>query len=148
MSTSIRHASTEDAAALAELVAELGYAATPAEVIARLNIFSADDRFLVLVAESPSGRILGWINAERRTTLESGSFHEVIGLVVSSQARRLGIGASLLDAAEQWASSQGGQSVTVRSNVIRPESHAFYEGNGYSRRKSQHCYRKTLRAMS
>jgi hypothetical protein len=35
--------------------------------------------------------------------------------------------------------------VSLRSNIVRPESHAFYEKIGYARFKTQHAYRKRLR---
>ena len=34
--------------------------------------------------------------------------------------------------------------MTVRSNVVRHESHPFYERVGYERTKTQHAYRKRL----
>jgi hypothetical protein len=34
--------------------------------------------------------------------------------------------------------------MTVRSNVVRAESHPFYERLGYVRSKTQHAYRKHL----
>jgi hypothetical protein len=34
--------------------------------------------------------------------------------------------------------------ISVGSNVVRPESHPFYEHLGYQRAKTQHAYRKRL----
>jgi GNAT superfamily N-acetyltransferase len=62
-----------------------------------------------------------------------------------AEGRRVsGVGRRLVGAAEEWASGRGLSQVTLRSNVIRPESHAFYERVGYTRFKTQHTYRKTL----
>jgi hypothetical protein len=41
---------------------------------------------------------------------------------------------------------QSGNGIVVRSNVLRPESHGFYESLGYIRTKSQHVYSKCLPA--
>lgn len=146
MSFRIRPATVPDAAAIGELISELGYTAMTVDVSERLVALVVDNRCLVLVAAAPDGALLGWINAERRITVHSGSYHEVSGLVVSASARRMGVGRALLEAAEQWARSQGGRAVAVRSNVIREASHLFYEGQGYVRRKSQHYYLKALDA--
>lgn len=74
--------------------------------------------------------------------LESGERAELVGLVVRSDARRIGVGKALVLAAEHWASAQGLQTITVRSNIVRAESHPFYESIGYVRKKTQHTYAK------
>ena len=33
--------------------------------------------------------------------------------------------------------------IVVRSNVVRPESHPFYEKIGYERKKTQHVYARS-----
>ena len=42
------------------------------------------------------------------------------------------------------ADARGLPEVSVRSNVVREESHPFYERLGYTRAKTQHVYRKAL----
>ena len=76
--------------------------------------------------------------------LEMGERVEIVGLVVDSVARRSGVGRALVAAAEHWARSRGIDEVFVRSNVVRPESHPFYERIGYLLSKTQHVYRKRL----
>ena len=44
----------------------------------------------------------------------------------------------------RWASERGLREIAVRSNVVRAESHPFYEGRGYARVKTQHVYLKPL----
>ena len=87
---------------------------------------------------------MGWAVAERRLSLESGERAELTGLVVSASARRMGIGRSLVTAAEQWGSEQGLESMYVRSNIARQESHPFYLDLGYHLKKTQHTYEKPL----
>jgi len=50
----------------------------------------------------------------------------------------------LIEAVEEWAPRRGLKQISVRSNVIRPESHPFYEQLGFERYKTQHAYRKRL----
>jgi GNAT superfamily N-acetyltransferase len=64
--------------------------------------------------------------------------------VVDAAQRGLGVGRALVDAVESWARTRGLDRVVVRSNVVRLESHPFYERIGYKRIKTQHVYRKGL----
>jgi ribosomal protein S18 acetylase RimI-like enzyme len=89
-------------------------------------------------------RIDGYVSVERRLILVEDERAEITGLVVDSAARRSGIGRALVKAAEQWAVHQGLHTVVVRSNVVRPESHPFYEGIGYQRMKTSHTYHKEV----
>jgi GNAT superfamily N-acetyltransferase len=139
----LRNARLDDAAQIARLADELGYPATTQDIAARLTALLPQSHHHVVVAQGDDG-LLGWIAVERRLTLESGERIEIVGLVVSSVARRSGIGQALVADAERWALAQGFDSIVVRSNVARAESHPFYERLGYVRRKTQHLYSKPL----
>ena len=137
-----------DAAALAALVGELGYPASAADMQARLAPLLDRERFFLAVATGTDGGLLGLVNAERRLNIEAGVSHEITGLVVASSARRTGVGSALVAAAEAWARSQGGAAMRVRSNVVRPEAHAFYARLGYGLQKTQHCYARALASLA
>ena len=139
----IRPALATDADAIAALTTELGYPASRDQIFARLKALTQRDSYYVAVAEV-SSVVVGWVAAERRLLLESGERAELVGLVVGAHARRAGIGKALVSAAEQWAAGQGLQAIGVRSNVLRPEAHPFYESLGYVRAKTQHAYSKKL----
>ena len=139
----LRRARVEDAAEVARLAGQLGYA-TPIEAMhERLAVLASHPDHCITVAEC-DGHVLGWIAVERRRTLESGERVEIVGLVVDAQCRGSGVGRLLVQAAEQWAHRLGFDSILVRSNVLRDASHPFYERMGYVRRKTQHVYVKTL----
>lgn len=140
----IRPARLEDAAEIAELSGQLGYPVSAAEMSARLSRTLGNPDYAVAVAEGADGRLLGWIGAEYRLLLEIGEEVEIVGLVVRQGTRRLGVGKALLVPAEEFARRRGLDSIRVRSNIVRPESHPFYERMGYTRVKTQHCYRKPL----
>ena len=55
-------------------------------------------------------------------------------------------GGALVAEVERWAAGRGLAEVSVRSNVVREESHPFYARLGYVRAKTQHVYRKALPA--
>jgi GNAT superfamily N-acetyltransferase len=139
----LRNARLDDAAEIARLAGELGYPSTTQDIAARLTVLLPQSRHHVVVAQGDDG-LLGWIAVERRLTLESGERIEIVGLVVITVARRSGIGQALVADAERWALAQGFDSIAVRSNVERAESHPFYERLGYVRRKTQHAYIKPL----
>ena len=144
IAATLRPARNGDAAELARLSAQLGYPQQAVEFERRLRrlLISADHP--VIVAADSDTHLLGFIAIERRLVLEFGERVEIVGLVVDDAARRRGIGQALLRAAEVWARATGVDEVAVRSNVLRDESHPFYEGNGFERTKTQHVYRKRL----
>jgi GNAT superfamily N-acetyltransferase len=134
----------EDAAEIARLTNELGYEAPTSLISLRLAAFVAKPRYFVAVAEIQPGILGGWLSAERRLILHTGEKVEISGLVVDRTKRRTGIGSSLIVAVEQWAAESGIASLVVRSQVDRPESHAFYMRAGYIRDKTQHVYSKCV----
>lgn len=140
----IRNAALSDAHRVAELCGVLGYPVTGhvmAERLARV-IDSGDD--IILVAALPSGALVGWLHASERQLLEMGRYAEIMGLVVDAAHRGLGIGRELIASAEAWTAARGLAELHVRSNIVRPESHPFYQRLGFVRVKTQHAYRKSL----
>jgi predicted N-acetyltransferase YhbS len=146
MPITVRLARPDDVDALTALAAELGYAAATGGVAERLARFALrPDDHAVYVAHDDD-RVVGWIHVGRRETLETPARAEILGLVVNTDRRRAGVGRTLVDAAEIWAAVQGLREVVVRSNVVRPDSHPFYERIGYARVKTQHVYLKAAPA--
>ena len=139
----IRKATRDDAARVAELSGTLGYPVSSEVMRERLVRFLALDTHSIVVAET-GGQVVGWTHGAEQELLEYGSRCEILGLVVGEGQRGLGIGRRLVEAIEQWARARGLNDIFVRSNVIRPESHPFYERIGYTRYKTQHAYRKAL----
>lgn len=139
----IRPARLEDAAEIATLSTELGYPTSEGEMKRRMEKLLQSNSYFLAVAENES-RVIAWVAAEKRLLLESGERAEIVGLIVTTSARRSGTGLALVKAAEAWAVEQGMPSISVRSNVARVESHPFYERLGYVRTKTQHAYAKQL----
>lgn len=132
-----------DTARLAELNGVLGYPVDEQVMARRLEGLLKSETDTILVADD-DGRVVGWIHGGIQETLAIGRMGEICGLVVADGQRGRGVGRKLTGAVEGWARSHGLESVTVRSNIVRPESHAFYERIGYVRFKTQHAYRKQL----
>jgi GNAT superfamily N-acetyltransferase len=139
----IRPATIGDADRVAELSGTLGYPVTGETMAERLGRVLHLETHTVLVAEI-SGEIVGWTHGAEQELLELGFRCEILGLVVAEGQRGRGTGRRLVEAVEQWARDRGLEQIFVRSNIIRPESHPFYERIGYERYKTQHAYRKRL----
>jgi GNAT superfamily N-acetyltransferase len=139
----VRLADIADAAALATLSAQLGYPADAETIKKRLIGLQQNPEHAVFVAESDA-TLVGWLHVFLRQLLESELMAEVGGLVVDERARGAGVGRSLMARAEQWARDHGCAAVTLRTNVVRKDAHAFYEKLGYANVKTQHTYRKRL----
>jgi GNAT superfamily N-acetyltransferase len=143
--TEIRPARAADAPRLTGLLAQLGYPSDTDAVAARLaRILETPAQQILVATPADDSRIDGYVSVERRLILVEDERVEITGLVVDAGSRRSGIGRVLVNAAEQWALEQGLRTVVVRSNVVRPESHPFYEGIGYQRMKTSHTYHKEL----
>lgn len=143
----VRPAGVADAAAIADLSTSLGYPTDPPAIRERLGRLLPRPNCLVLVAEADHA-VVGWIHAEEQELLESGERCEILGLIVDAARRRHGVGRRLVEAVEMWARERGLDRITVRSNIVRAESHPFYARLGYERVKTQHAYRKHLTESS
>jgi GNAT superfamily N-acetyltransferase len=138
----VRAATPEDAAPIGALSAELGYPVEPSVLRQRLGRILARDDQRLLVAELPGGEVCGWLQAHGSDSVETGSRVEIVGLVVSQRRRRCGVGRALVARAEAWAAERSAETIVVRSNAKRIESHAFYPALGYLTWKTQVVYRK------
>jgi predicted N-acetyltransferase YhbS len=134
-----------DAAVVATLASELGYPNEVESIRERIRAISRSDLDLLLVVVDATDRPIGFIQAHRVCIIEVGFRVEILGLVVSSSARRGGIGRGLIDEAERWAKHVGAEAVSVRSNTKRTEAHLFYPALDYAKIKTQAVYAKATR---
>ena len=133
----IRTMSVGEADAVAVLAHQLGYEASPGAV--REWLANMDHRRIALVAIA-DGELVGWIQAHDRDLLQYPRVMEIGGLIVDTEIRRGGVGKQLVDAAIEWGRDRGHTEVFVRSNAVRSDAHAFYEGLGFSRWKTSHTF--------
>ena len=129
----IRAAEVNDAAALAQLMCELGYETTTSEMEMRFERIKADDRYRSFVAVS-GGKICGMIG-----TLTSLSYEHndpggrILALVTLRAMRRQGIGRALIATAENDFVQRAIRRVALDARLVREEAHKFYEALGYER---------------
>jgi GNAT superfamily N-acetyltransferase len=148
---SIRLARKADIPDITRLNDQLGYPEPESAVALRLRRILGDRRdHRVFVAAagastaSPSGAIVGWIHVFIDKLLTVGPRAEIGGLVVEEQWRSRGVGAALVNHAEQWAKQSGFAQIVVRTNVVRTRAHEFYEKCGYQLLKHSKVYNKEL----
>ena len=139
-----RRARGSDARRLAELSGQLGYPTTAVEITKRMRRLKPASQNALFVAESADAGVVGWAHVSVTHLVEVGTRAELNGLIVGEGQRSLGVGARLLEAAEDWARKHGCPSMSVRSNVIRERAHKFYEREGYEHYKTQKAFRKPL----
>jgi ribosomal protein S18 acetylase RimI-like enzyme len=130
----IRQAQLGDAAVLAQLMCELGYETTGAEMSERLRSILSDARYNTIVAEIDNS-VCGMIGTLTHASHEHNDFSgKIIALVVSKRHRRSGVGRALIAAAEEDFTRRRIARVTLTTRFERKEAHQFYEALGYSRK--------------
>ena len=135
----IQALSMADAEMLAELSQQLGYKTEVNNLFIRTNeiLQSKNDSIFVATAED---KIIGFINAFKTVRIETPVFIEIAALVVDEKNRKQHIGENLIAAAVKWADGLGIHKIVVRCNVLRKETHRFYERLGFVEVKEQKVF--------
>jgi GNAT superfamily N-acetyltransferase len=126
----IRDLLDADAAGVAPLLGDLGYAVEPDRIPARLKaIRVAQGAAYVAVdeREDPLGVI---VLAAHPVLHAAGPVGLITALVVSRSARGKGVGRALVDQAKSWAKGRGCVRLIVTSGEQRADAHAFYPACG------------------
>ena len=120
----------------------MGYKCNDELVSKRLRNLD-NEREMVFVAEIDNV-IVGYIHAEIYKLLYYESMINILGIAVSSDYRRHGIGKLLLIHVENWAKELGINIIRLNSGNSRKEAHAFYRTIGFDNEKEQICFNKKL----
>lgn len=119
--TSAREATHADAAAIADLLGQLGYPATAKQVDERLTYWFRTPFSRIILAVDDDTRVLGCLSLHAIPCLErTGRWVRVESLVVAELARGTGAGRLLVDAAEDLARGWGCDAVELTSSRARP----------------------------
>jgi len=127
----VRAAQRGDVSSVAALSAQLGYDEAEGEIGKRIEEIRALGNGEVYVALVPPNIVVGWIHIFTQVLVELPPLAEIGGIVVDSRYRRIGIGRSLMEAAEQWARQNGLTTLRLRSNVRRDNAGEFLRRLGY-----------------
>lgn len=139
----IRKAEINDSSVISKICTDdLGYKCT-VELVSDCLKNIDGKRETVYVAEI-DGTVVGYIHAEIYNTLYYESMINILGIAVSSDYRRQGIGRALLSRAEEWGEENGVKIVRLNSGGSRKEAHDFYRAMGYDDEKMQVRFLKKL----
>jgi predicted N-acetyltransferase YhbS len=129
-----------DAAAVAELIVQLGYRRSVADVLAWTESVRPESQaaFVACVGE----QVVGWIEVSLERRLQTPPFVLIGGLVVAEGMRGAGIGRKLCEQAERWCVAQGASTVRVTSRSTREAAHRFYLRDGYGLVKTSLVFEK------
>ncbi|WP_027859371.1 GNAT family N-acetyltransferase [Marinobacterium jannaschii] len=138
MIISYRVAVESDRDSVSELLAQLGYQVTPAQVSQRLQAIRQRQGEVMVACKGD--RVVGCINAIRDLRLAAGEVGELVSLVVEQGHRGEGIGRGLISEAVQWLADNHCEKVRVRANTIREQAHRFYTEMGFNEVKCQKIF--------
>jgi GNAT superfamily N-acetyltransferase len=129
----IRRAQPGDAAALAQLMCELGYETTKSEMQMRLQRIATDQRYRTFVAVC-DGNVCGLIGTLTYPSIEHNDpSGRIVTLVILRTMRRRGIGRALLTTVEKDFAQRGIKRIALNTQLAREDAHKFYESLGYER---------------
>jgi GNAT superfamily N-acetyltransferase len=127
----VRPATHADAPAIAALLDQLGYPTSPEAIPTRLAALDAQGG-IVFVALTEQACIVGLASGARHATLHAdGEVAYITALVADANARRRGVGRTLVVALERWAAAHGCSRLSVTSAEHRADAHAFYPQCGF-----------------
>jgi GNAT superfamily N-acetyltransferase len=128
----IRAAAPSDAPILCELLSQLGYPASEAQIPARLAALANFPSAAAFVATNGFGEVVGLVTTHIFPSIhDDGPVAWLTTLVVLEDARGAGIGSSLVKHVEQWARKNGAKRLSVTSGKQRKATHEFYENRDY-----------------
>lgn len=128
----IRHATPADAAAIADLLGQLGYPSSEADVRARLNVLAGETDSFVMAAECEGSVPAAGVCHVMRVLHDSDPVAFITAFVVNSAMRRKGVGRKMIQALESEAVARGCHRIMLTSAERRTGAHSFYEAVGYS----------------
>jgi N-acetylglutamate synthase-like GNAT family acetyltransferase len=100
-----RTALTSDQDAIAHLSAQLGYPVSREKMVPVLmEILQHPDHQVILLQHE--GETAGWIHGIYSFRIASDPFGEIVGLVVDTRYRRMGMGRLLVKEIVQWAKTK------------------------------------------
>ena len=140
----IRPAQITDADAIFQLNSNaMGYNYPVPETAKKLDAILHSPYDKVFVAVS-SNTIVGYVHANLYDVLYAPTMTNIMGLAVSPDHRRKGIGKALMKSVEQWAKCNGSYAIRLISGGTRRDAHAFYRNCGFSGEKEQLRFIKEL----
>ena len=144
MEVSIRECITADAEAVYSLnKTELGYDYPIEQTRKKLAkiLTNRENKILVAVCNE---NVVGYVHSNDYDVIYAPQMKNIMGIAVSKDYQRQGIGKMLLDAVEHWAKQTGADGIRLVSGATRMSAHSFYQKCGYDTSKHQINFKKFL----
>lgn len=130
MKVSIRLARPDDAAAVADLIHQMGYMVSEVETVKRIELY-LQPSYILWVAEREEV-VVGYIALHIYNVLHLPAPEgRIISFCVDEKVRGTGVGTVLLHAAEDCFKENGCYKIVLNSNLKRPDTHQYYLNRGY-----------------
>ena len=133
-----REAEVADIPVLADLMVQLGYDTTTAEMETRFATIRNHPDYKTFVAVVEDS-IIGMIGLAKGYYYEhNGMYLRILALVTNATFRKNGVGKALIEKAENWAKEIGAATILLNcgNREERTAAHIFYKGLGYSVKSS------------
>ena len=103
---------------------------------------NSSDKIFVAVAEN---KVVGYVHANDYDVIYAPHMKNIMGIAVSKDYKRNGIGVALLQSVENWAKQTGASGVRLVSGESRTGAHEFYRHCGYAGEKKQINFKKIFK---
>ena len=134
---SIREAVGSDANAICQLNStEMGHPFPLDATIGNLSklLNNPSNKIFVAVLDDS---VVGYVHANDYDLLYAPHMKNIMGIAVSGEYKRQGIGRALLQQIEHWARETGASGIRLVSGAARADAHNFYRSCGFSGNKEQ-----------
>lgn len=139
----IRKISSADADAVSAICSgEMGYPCQAASVADKIR--QLDPKREAVFVALANDTAVGFVHVEKYDVLYFETMANILGLAVSAQYQRQGIGKRLIHAAEEWAAAHSIKAMRLNSGMTRTDAHGFYRHLGYDSEKEQIRFVKYL----
>lgn len=144
MTVLIREANLNDTEMLYKInKEELGYDFDLENTRIRLGSLLNNSSNKIIVAEF-NQKIVGYIHGADYDLFYGNHMKNIMGIAVSSEYKRKGIGKLLIKEIESWAKSSGAVGIRLNSGSQRLSAHEFYLSCGYESKKEQKNFFKNI----
>jgi len=138
----IREATESDANAIWQLNCdEMGYRYPLDDTTRNIEILLSSNADKIYVAVS-GDLVVGYVHANDYDLIYAPHMKNIMGIAVSGEYKRQGIGRALLQEVEHWALETGASGIRLVSGAARTDAHAFYRCCGFEGSKEQINFRK------
>lgn len=139
----IRNATIADAKAIQWInKTSLGYDYPLEKTVQRITrLLEIEHPFFVACVD---GKVIGYIHGEIYENTYCDTMINIMALSVDNDYKGQGAGRKLLETMEMWGRDHQYNMIRLNSGIEREKAHAFYEHCGYTHRKNQKNFVKSI----